>query len=37
MNTALTPNDFSRFWMPFSANRAFADDPRLITSADGMY
>lgn len=32
-----TPNDFSRFWMPFTANRAFATDPRLITAADGMY
>lgn len=37
MNRALTPNDFSRFWMPFSANREFAKDPRLITAADGMY
>lgn len=32
------PNDhFSSFWMPFTANRAFAEDPRLIVAADGMY
>ncbi|WP_417208569.1 aspartate aminotransferase family protein [Antarctobacter sp.] len=37
MNRPATPNDFSRFWMPFSANRAFATDPRMITGADGMY
>lgn len=37
MTRALTRNDFSRFWMPFSANREFAKNPRLITAADGMY
>lgn len=32
-----TKNDFSSFWMPFTPNRDFAEDPRLITAADGMY
>ncbi|MAY33057.1 MAG: aspartate aminotransferase family protein [Rhodovulum sp.] len=37
MTSSLKPNDFSRFWMPFSANREFAKAPRMITAADGMY
>lgn len=37
MNRAASPNDFSRFWMPFSANREFARDPRMIVAAEGMY
>jgi beta-alanine--pyruvate transaminase len=37
MNRPLTPNDMSSFWMPFTANRDFANDPRLIVAADGMY
>lgn len=37
MNRPLTPNDTSSFWMPFTPNRDFAADPRLITAADGMY
>lgn len=37
MNRIATPNDFSSFWMPFTANRDFANDPRLITAANGMY
>ncbi len=30
-------NDLSAFWMPFTANRQFKDNPRLLVSADGMY
>ncbi len=30
-------NDFASFWMPFTANRDFAADPRMIVAADGMY
>ncbi|WBU57299.1 aspartate aminotransferase family protein [Paracoccus sediminicola] len=37
MNKTLTPNDMSSFWMPFTANRDFANDPRLVTAAEGMY
>jgi beta-alanine--pyruvate transaminase len=43
MNTAATPAppsnrpDLSALWMPFTANRQFKLDPRLIVSARGMY
>lgn len=37
MNRPFTPNDTSSFWMPFTANRDFAENPRLVTAADGMY
>lgn len=31
------PNTMSSFWMPFSANRDFLREPRMIQAADGMY
>ncbi len=31
------PNDLSSFWMPFTANRAFKQDPRMVVSANGMH
>ncbi|MGC9368263.1 MAG: aspartate aminotransferase family protein [Paracoccaceae bacterium] len=31
------PNSLDSYWMPFSANRAFKADPRMVVSADGMY
>ena len=31
------PNDLSSFWMPFTANRAFKQDPRMVVGAEGMY
>ncbi len=31
------PNDLTPYWMPFTANRAFKQQPRLLVSADGMY
>ena len=31
------PNTMSSFWMPFSANRDFLREPRMIQSAEGMY
>src|SRR5579862_1707780 len=43
MNTAVTPPmtsnrpDLSAFWMPFTANRQFKLDPRMIVGAKGMY
>lgn len=37
MNRPVAPNDTSSFWMPFTPNRDFASDPRLLTAADGMY
>ncbi len=30
-------NDMAAFWMPFTPNRQFKTDPRLIDSASGMY
>ncbi|WP_170407631.1 aspartate aminotransferase family protein [Ruegeria arenilitoris] len=37
MNVLDQPNTMSSFWMPFSANRDFLREPRMIQSADGMY
>lgn len=31
------PNNLESYWMPFSANRDFKSDPRLIVSAKGIY
>ena len=31
------PNTMSSFWMPFTANRDFLSEPRMIQSAEGMY
>jgi len=35
--TGQLPNDLSAYWMPFTANRQYKDQPRLLVSADGMY
>jgi beta-alanine--pyruvate transaminase len=35
--TVAAPNDLEAFWMPFTANRAFKANPRLIARAEGMY
>ncbi len=31
------PNDLDAFWMPFTDNRYFKSNPRLLASAKGMY
>ena len=31
------PNDLASYWMPFTANRAFARRPRMIVGAQGLY
>ncbi|MDS3861698.1 aspartate aminotransferase family protein [Thermosynechococcaceae cyanobacterium BACA0444] len=31
------PTDLEAFWMPFTANRQFKTQPRLLVSAQGMY
>lgn len=36
-NTANTPADLEAFWMPFTANRQFKANPRLMVAAQGMY
>jgi Adenosylmethionine-8-amino-7-oxononanoate aminotransferase len=30
-------NDLEAFWMPFTANRDFKENPRMLVSADGLY
>ncbi len=32
-----TPNDLDQLWMPFTANRRFKQQPRMISGASGMY
>ncbi len=36
-DTALTQNQLDSFWMPYTANRQFKKDPRIITAAKGAY
>ncbi|HWA60556.1 MAG TPA: aspartate aminotransferase family protein [Caulobacteraceae bacterium] len=31
------PNDLSAFWMPFTPNRRFKAEPRLVARAEGMF
>ncbi|MCH7741260.1 MAG: aspartate aminotransferase family protein [Proteobacteria bacterium] len=33
----LIPQDLDSFWMPFTSNRSFKENPRFIVSARGMY
>ncbi len=33
----VAPNDLEAFWMPFTANRHFKANPRLIARAEGMH
>jgi beta-alanine--pyruvate transaminase len=37
MTEAARPNDLDAYWMPFTANRQFKANPRLMESAAGMY
>jgi len=42
MNKAITtrasqPNDLQSFWMPFTGNRQFKREPRMLVAAEGMY
>jgi beta-alanine--pyruvate transaminase len=34
---ARRPNDLSAFWMPYTANRAFKDAPRMVVAAKDMH
>ena len=34
---ATAPNDLESFWMPYTANREFKKNPRLLVKAKGMY
>ena len=31
------PNSLQEHWMPFTSNRDFKENPRLITEANGVY
>ena len=35
--SATVPNDLDAFWMPFTANRQFKANPRLLARAEGMH
>ena len=35
--TTATPNDLRAFWMPFTANRQFKQDPRMLVAAEDMH
>ena len=37
MNAATLPNDDAAFWMPFTANRAFKAQPRMLSAARDMH
>ncbi len=41
MNAQLSPahsnGELDAFWMPFTANRQFKANPRLLARAEGMY
>ena len=37
LSPALSNGDLDAFWMPFTANRQFKANPRLLTRAEGMY
>jgi beta-alanine--pyruvate transaminase len=35
--TSAVPNNLEAFWMPFTANRQFKANPRLLVAAEGMH
>jgi beta-alanine--pyruvate transaminase len=37
MNKPLSASDLSAYWMPYTANRNFKANPRMLVSAEGMY
>jgi beta-alanine--pyruvate transaminase len=37
MPDAARPNSLDAFWMPFTPNRAFKADPRMVVRAEGMH
>lgn len=37
MPDTLRPNSLDSFWMPFTPNKAFKADPRMVVRAEGMY
>jgi len=37
MPDTLRPNSLDAFWMPFTPNRAYKTDPRMVARAEGMF
>ncbi len=37
MTTPTAPNDLDAFWIPFTPNRHFKANPRILAKAEGMY
>jgi beta-alanine--pyruvate transaminase len=37
MPDSLRPNSLDSYWMPFTPNRAFKADPRMVVRAEGMF
>jgi beta-alanine--pyruvate transaminase len=37
MSTPVNALDLSSYWMPFTANRQFKKEPRILVAAEGMY
>jgi len=37
MNEIRRPNNLDAYWMPFTANRAFKEAPRMLARAEGIY
>ena len=37
MNDTITQEQLDAYWMPFTANRQFKSDPRVMVAADGCY
>ena len=37
MTSSRLPNSLDSFWMPFTPNKVFKADPRLVTRAEGMF
>ena len=37
MQKSFSANSLEQHWAPFTSNREFKSEPRLITKADGMY
>ena len=36
-NKTSIPNSLNEHWMPFTSNKDFKENPRLITEANGCY
>ena len=37
MSASTTPNDLESFWLPFTPNRQFKREPRIVSRAKDMH